>query len=111
MKLKWKVDPLPTGKFRSFQTRGWPSAVHAGTEHMAARIDCDDAYKPAKVKTGEHRPLRVRITEWFDPAERGTRAAFEWRTLAGEFATLKEAKAAAQQALNERPEYWPKGTK
>jgi hypothetical protein len=109
MKLKWRVDPPPTGRYRSFAHRGWPTANFSGADKIAVQIRCDDPYIPAKVKTGDHKPLCVYIAEWFDPAERGTRAAFEWRKLTTEFATLKEAKAAAYQALKERPKFWPEG--
>ncbi len=32
IKLKWKVDPIPTGQWSSFQKRAWPSAEHLPKE-------------------------------------------------------------------------------
>jgi len=102
-KLKWRVAPVPTGRFCSFEGRGWPSADVG--ERIMVDLDCEDEYVPAKVRVGDHKPIKVLVAEWYKKEERGDRAAFEWRTLKKRAATLKEAKALAQDFVNRHPEY------
>jgi len=107
MKISWRVDEPPTG--RSFQKRGWPMAHYAGTQCPAAMIRCRDEYVPRDVKAGNYAPVTLYLAEWFNPAERGDRAAFEWRKVLNPYATLKDAKDAAFRLLKQRPEFWPEG--
>lgn len=37
IKLKWYVDPEPTGPYRSFQRRGWPTCYNGNPD----KEDCD----------------------------------------------------------------------
>lgn len=30
--IYWKVDPAPTGRYRSFQRRNWPTAYYKGSD-------------------------------------------------------------------------------
>ncbi|CAN7600875.1 hypothetical protein [Bosea sp. LjRoot237] len=104
-KIKWRVDEAPTGPYRSFFKRGWPSAsYHSGDP--AARIACDQGYRPADAKSSDHPPLLVHIAEWFD--REGQCQSFKWRKLKGTFATLSDAKAAAERFIEAHPEYGPK---
>lgn len=105
IKLKWRVQPAPTGKWRSFSKRGWPSAEYDNGQ-MAITLICDDAYVPAKVKTGDHREITVRIAKYD-----GQR--FTWHNIIKRAKTLEEAKEIAQFAIDNiwsfRPaEYQPK---
>lgn len=94
--LKWTVMPAPTGKYRSFEKRGWPMADFNGEgQHAAVALYCDDDYKPARVKTGEHKPIVIRIASYNRDRADG-QAAFTWRTLSQRAATLQEAKEVAQ---------------
>jgi len=112
MKLKWRVAPVPTGRYRSFEDRMWPEAMYRNEdESAAARMTCEHEYKPQDVRDGNHGPLTLYVAHWFDPAERGTRAAFEWRRVKIECATLDEAKVLAQAILDDRPHFWPEGVK
>jgi len=112
MKLKWEVAPVPTGRYRSFEERGWPSASYRnGDEDAAARIECADEYVPANAKSGKHLPLHLHVAHWVNPDERGEGAAFKWRKVIQIFETLPEAKAAAQSILDDRPHFWPEGVK
>ena len=108
LKLKWKNADAPTGRFRSFQKRGWPMASLAGTDIPLASIECEDSYVPANAKDSTHKPLTVRIANWAPPVD-PTQARWRWMKIKGEFATLEAAKAAAQRVLLQHPEFWPNG--
>lgn len=99
MKLKWKVAEKPTGLYRSFSSRGWPTAYYEGG-HPAASISCEDAYVPARVRSGNHSELTVQIADWSTQGR-----GFEWRTLKQRCSTLDEAKAFAESALEKRPHF------
>ncbi len=49
MKLTWKVDPPPTGRWKSFTKRGLPTAEWPDGS-IAAMIYCVDEYVPRLVK-------------------------------------------------------------
>lgn len=94
MKLYWKVSPAPTGKYKSFMSRGWPSAYSDKKEtNIIANISCADDYIPANVKIGRHASLKIRLA-----IKNGT--SFDWKTLKGEFLTLDQAKEAAESFYN-----------
>lgn len=96
----WKVSEAPSGRYRSFQKRGWPSA-HYKADRMAARIVCDEDYSLKKSKSGEHAPLKVNIADY-------SVTPWEWRQMKGEFATLDEAKDAFAALLIKHPKLAPK---
>ena len=101
MKIKWQVQSAPTGRYRSFQKRGWPSGHYESEqEHPAISIYSESAYVPRDVKDGNHAELKVNIA--FYPAD-GT-PGFTWRTLKTRFRTLAEAKAAGEAYLVAHPE-------
>jgi hypothetical protein len=105
MKLKWKVGAAPTGPYKSFYKREWPEAMYEDGS-AAALITCDDDYRPARVKTGEHAVLAVSIASYplvRDPKEAG----FVWRKLTARFETLDLAKAAAQHFIDTHPDFRP----
>lgn len=102
MKLTWRVQEAPTGQFRSFHYRGWPSAEVNGKQ--AAIIRCADSYVPRNAKTGKHSPLKVAIADHRALSNPGG-GGFCYRTLSGEFATLPEAKAAAERFLTANPHF------
>ncbi len=102
LKLKWKVDPIPTGPFASFQQRGWPTAYYPGKdEKPAARIDCSDSYVPTNARAGQHDELKVGIADY-------TVTPWKWRTLKQRCKTLSEAKRLALHFLTKYPELQPK---
>jgi hypothetical protein len=96
LKLKWKVSPVPTGPYRSFQKREWPGAVY-GDDTPAVAIYCEDEYIPAKVKLGQHAPLKVCV------ADHSVRP-WRWLTLTKRYATLEQAKEAARLCFEQHPE-------
>lgn len=103
MKIKWIVQPAPTGRYRSFERRGWPKGESENGDPVA-RIECGDAYAPKRVKTGDHAPLRVGFAFATAPEELATKGTFTWQYLKARFATLSEAKAAAQEFYERYPE-------
>ena len=83
-KAKWEVEPAPTGLYRTFQRRGWPTAL---TEcNMFFSVDCADDYVPSKVKAGDHAPLKLGVRN--DSLPGSPRRVFK-----RDFATLDEVKA------------------
>jgi hypothetical protein len=62
-KVVWHVAPVPTGRYRSFERRGWPTANYGKHGLIAASISCDDEYYPSDVREGKHAPLTVRIAD------------------------------------------------
>lgn len=100
LKLKWTVSAPPTGLFRSFFERGWPSAELDG--NPAALLRCADAYLPRRVKEGNHAPIKVWIAVW--RKTRDGRDTFDWRSLKGEYATVADAKASATRFLTANPQ-------
>ena len=81
MKARWKVQPAPTGKFRSFHVREWPQ-YEREDDRLLGFISCEDGYDVNVAKSGEHRVLSLWITG-------SRRSNFK----IGEATTLAEAKA------------------
>jgi len=107
IKLKWKVEPPPTGRYKSFDKRGCPSADYPNG-NCAINIYCDDPYIPSNVKEGKHSPLTVRIADYSKPSNPETGEGFTWRNLVQRFTTLKIAKEIAQTAINKYVSMRPK---
>lgn len=105
MKVKWKVAEVPTGRYRSFDTRGWPTASYEDGS-FAGSIYCtsNEAYVPSRVKTGNHAPLKLRIRNFSAPT---------WTCVisTSEFKTVDEAKAAFDRILKQYPHLTPEGAK
>lgn len=61
MKIIWKVDPKPTGRYRSFQQRQWPTAW-CRDQLVAQLISVEgEAYWP---KIGEDTLLKVYVYDY-----------------------------------------------
>lgn len=99
MKLKWRVDPAPTGRYRSFSRRGWPSADYANGECAACIVSVNDVeYTPANAKANDMQ-LKVKIACWYVCKEDGV-LTFKWRNSIAIYNSLAEAKAAASKLLD-----------
>lgn len=99
--FKWKVDAIPTGQYRSFEVRGWPCAIYKNNrQDQCGDIHCKDDYTPASAKSGQHRPLTVRVCDY-------SVMPFKWRTLEGLHATLESAKNALLTFVRENPGVMP----
>ena len=104
MKLYWKVSSVPTGRYRSFEKRAWPSAYYdKDCQILAAYIACEDEYRPQNVKEGDHAPLIIRVAD-YSCQDRG----FEWRKVKRLGDTLAEAKKIASDVLDKHPNFLPK---
>lgn len=102
MKLKWKVQPAPTGRYRSFDHRGWPELLSPGG-HLVAMICCSDDYSAKRAKSGEHMLLSVVVYDYHDTTGAGrTAARFKER-----FKRIEDAKWAAENFFRERPQCLP----
>lgn len=100
IKLKWKVAPEPTGRYRSFETRSWPTAYYEdGTTAGFVISTTKESYIPRLVREGKHAPLELWIV--------GHSSGLPSRRLKARFATLEEAKAALPEALAANPQYLP----
>lgn len=104
VKLKWRVEEAPTGPYRSFHKRMWPSADYANGQ-FAGSIRCEDGYEPRNVKTGNHKPLTVTINDYSDRKN----PSWTVRKLKGTFATLPEAKQALADIIARLPHFKPEG--
>ena len=96
MKIKWHVAAIPTGRYRSFERRGWPSAEYADGR-IAAWITCADDYYPPDVRAGTHAPLILRVADH-------SIQPFKWRKMIVTFRTLAEAKVGFEKLLAQHPE-------
>lgn len=99
MKTRWKVQPPPTGTYRAFQFRGWPSLEYEDGQ-IAASIHCEDSYCMTIVKSGRHAPLSVHLYDYSLGAQHR-----KCRVLVERFTTLDKAKAAAEAALKRHPHF------
>lgn len=102
--LCWRVDPPATGRFRSFQRRGWPQASYGPNGKPAAFLDSSDEYEPSKVKTGEHAPITITICHHQHPKRGNSWTLLRFKTQAK---TLKEAKEMVAALIAKHPEYRP----
>lgn len=105
MKLIWRVGEEPTGRFRSFDRRAWPTAYYGSAEGKpAAFIYSDTSYSGSVVKSGRHEPLKVRVLHHNHPDNPES-----WKVvvLKAEFATLKDAKEAVAKFLESHLDWVP----
>ena len=100
MKYRWKVSPEPTGRYRSFEKRSWPTAWYANGE-IAASISCDDDYRPVDAREGKHGPLTVAVADHSEEK-------WKWRRMKQRFSTLTEARDGFAKLLNIMPHLAPK---
>lgn len=96
-KIKWTAAYAPTGAYRSFVQRGWPHASYANERRdPCGDIRCADEYVPARVRSGQHAPLTLRVADH-------SVKPWKWITLTGTHPTLPEAKAALDAYLASNP--------
>lgn len=106
MKIVWKVDSKPTGRYRSFASRAWPTAYYnSPDERAAAFLVCDDEYVPLRVREGKHSPLTIIMLHHQHPEAGNSWKRFRLKATA---ATLDEAKLLVEQFLAEHTDWHPK---
>lgn len=106
MKIRWEVGAAPTGPYRSFQRRAWPSAYYEG-DKPAAWITCVDDYYPPNAKAGTHNPLNLYVAD-YSVRSAGGNCPWTRKHVIGTFATLAAAKAAFASLILKHPELMPK---
>lgn len=105
MKLKWYVDPEPTGQYRSFQRRGWPTCYSGNPdkedcELLAAIVSLDHHSYEGHYARATNLRLKVRIH---------FKVAGEDRTGLSkeEFSSIAEAKAWLKAFYKKNPKFYP----
>lgn len=105
MKLKWYVDPEPTGRYRSFQRRGWPTCYSGNPdkedcELLAAIVSLDHHGYEGHYARATNLRLKVRIH---------FKVAGEDRTGLSkeEFSSIAEAKAWLKAFYKNNPKFYP----
>lgn len=107
MKLIWRVAPAPTGRYRVFQKRGWPSADWPNGQ-CAVMLSCEDAYSPARAR-GEvpHEEIRVYVADHSHLTTDG-RPNFQWKLCKVRARSLEQAKRVAERVLELYPQFHPR---
>ncbi len=93
LKLKWRVDQPPTGRYRTFMKRGWPEAEANG--RPVAWLDAERSYEPRHAEDTE---LTVRVRNWSDPLA-------PMKTLKARPVGVKAAKALVARFFEAHPEW------
>lgn len=110
LKLKWKVSEEPTGRYRSFEKRSWPTAYY-GSENgkPAAFIYCSESYTAQRAKSGECELKIVILNHNQDYVKSKGLTAWVRCTLKKTVKTVAEAKETVYAFLESRPHWWPVG--
>lgn len=113
IRLVWRVDPEPTGKYSFVERRGWPFAYYRDSEReeTAVALFCAKEYVPSLVREGKHPEIKIKIADHSvadNEEERAKYGSRRMRTLIQRAKTLKEAKEIAQGFLDQHPEFWPR---
>jgi hypothetical protein len=103
IKLKWRVMERPTGRYGSFQKRGWPIADYTDGR-IAVQLRCEHEYTPQRARAVDGLVLTVIVADWSSPSNTRTGEGFTWRTLKQRAVSLTEAKLLAARFLNAHPE-------
>lgn len=61
IKIKWKVQSAPTGRFSSFQNRRWPTGEIDG--NAAVYMSCDLSYSLQRAQDTGDKDIIVRIAD------------------------------------------------
>lgn len=101
MKPKWKVQPAPTGRYKSFEKRGWPSLEFAdgrvvGYIYSTAK----ESYVPRRVIDGTHAPLKFIMYDYSEGAQK--RKSLRSKR---EFTSLDDAKRALEACVAANPDF------
>ena len=98
VKLKWKVSEAPTGHYKSFANRSWPTAdLEDG--RVAFHLYSEDEYVPALVKEGKHTEIVISVADWSEKKN-----TFVWKRLKRRAKTLNEAKEIAKEFAEKFPQ-------
>ena len=98
MKICWRVQPEPSGKYRYFERRGWPYAETVDGA-IVFMLDCPNEYRPRDVRDGKHDAITI-----FVRCGRPDRT-WVWRRLNRTAKTLADAKRLAQAYIDQHPDH------
>lgn len=104
-KIVWRVQPEPTGRWRSFQLRGWPQAHVGRNGKLLAMLGCEQDYSPRRAREGNHDPLTIRVCHHRHPKMPQSWVVF---VLGRKAKTLDEAKAIVEEFYERHPLWLPK---
>ncbi len=107
MKIKWTVGNAPTGMYRSFQHRSWPTAED---EHgnVIAQMRHPKSYTAALAVYAGENAITVYIADWYNAMAEvrdKNKPAFEWRKLKKNFNCVGDAKRAVATFFKTHPEF------
>lgn len=97
IKLTWRVAPEPTGRYRSFMRRAWPSAEYKN-EACAAYMSHEESYEPSSHKNATDLVIKLHVAQWTQ--NEGGKWGFKWRILNKRAASIKEAKQIIEEFVN-----------
>lgn len=66
MKIKWTMGEKPTGRYRSFQHRAWPSAEYEDGKPAVMLYAVEDEHKSYRPSIKETATLRLRVADYHD---------------------------------------------
>ena len=99
MKITWKVDEAPTGRYRSFQKRSWPTATYADGK-IAAQIYADQSYTGHESRRTDLE-LAVSIADY-------SVTPWKWHRMAKRSPSIQHAKDFVLGVLAVKSEWMPK---
>lgn len=105
-KYIWRVDPAPTGKWKSFERRAWPEMwVNDGSGTMLAQIveQTGESYRPT-YRAATDLALKVRVYKFRANLETG-KAERSSLISTLSFKSIADAKAWAEKVHNLHPEW------
>lgn len=100
MKLIWEVDPVPKGRYKSFQKRAWPKAYFGKAGPPAAYITAEEPYCGSYLRSEK---LDFELTVMVSVPESITQ--WNWRKLKARASSVSEAKALAQKFFEKYPNF------
>lgn len=92
-KIKWVAQPKPTGPYRSFSQRGWPTGYYKEGSEPAFQIRCVDPYIPRNVKTHDHAELELWIAD-YRPREGQSPTGWQWKKMKQMYFSIESIKHA-----------------
>lgn len=102
MKIRWKVAEKPTGRYKSFQDRGWPTCEDDKGNPIAMIRHINKAsYTPHLAEHNDKPDLQLMIAYRADQE-----TSFTWKGLTGRFRTVKQCKQALTEFIKKYPHYF-----
>lgn len=97
IKLTWRVAPEPTGRYRSFERRAWPSAEYKNGA-CAAYMSHEESYEPSVHRNATDLSIKLHVAVW--GLTEGGKWGFRWRVLNKRASSIKEGKQIMEDFLN-----------